>query len=123
MLLMKLYRSMPPEVDPDNRLLLSGVSKPGSSALLRRQWLVSPAPIDLFVRLAIGTDATLDPFDEPEGEAPLPLAGWRTLSSQYTMNIGIQQNLSGAGVSRLSMMGTKKASDEKKLTRGIGKSN
>jgi hypothetical protein len=62
------------------------------------------------------------PFDEPEGGAALLVSGPTALSGHYTTDIEIEQNLSGAGGSKLSMMGTKKAS-EKRLTRGIEKSN
>jgi hypothetical protein len=84
--------------------------------------LMGLAPIDLLIGLAVRAEAALDPLDEPEGEASLLASGSVALFGHYTTNIGIQQNLPGAGGSKFSMMGTKKAPDEKKLTRGIEKS-
>jgi len=81
------------------------------------------APIDPLIGLAVRAEAALDPLDEPEGETAPLASGPTALSSHYTTNIRIQQNLSGAGESKFSMLGTKKAPDEKELTRGIEKSN
>jgi len=80
------------------------------------------APIDPLIGLAVRAEAALDPLDEPEGGAAPLVSGPAALFGDYTTNIGIQQNLPGAGGSKFSMMGTKKAPDEKELTRGIEKS-
>jgi hypothetical protein len=66
--------------------------------------------------------AAFEPLTGQEDEAA-PLVCPAALSRSLYHGYGNKQNLSGAGGSKLSMMGTKKASDEKKLTRGIGKSN
>lgn len=79
-------------------------------------------PIDPLIGLAVRTEAALDPLDEPEGETAPLVSGPPALFRQYTTNIGIGQNLSTDGKSKHSMTGTKKASDEKELTRGIEKS-
>jgi hypothetical protein len=79
--------------------------------------------IDPLIGLAVRTETALDPLDEPEGGAAPLVSGPAAPSGQYTTNIRIQQNLPGAGESTLSTTGTKKAPDEKELTRGIEKSN